>query len=72
MTVVECVGLPPFAVPVIVMVYVRLATPVVETFMVDEPDPVTELGENVGLGPAQLPLNCTVPLKPPLADTVTV
>jgi hypothetical protein len=70
-TVVDC-GDRPALVPVIVIWYVPRGTPVVDTFIVEEPEPVTDGGENVGFAPVQLPLNCTVPVKPPLAVTVTV
>ena len=70
MTWVECTRAP--LVPVIVIVYVPLDTPLVVTFIVDEPEPLMDTGENVGFGPVQLPLNCTEPVNPPLAVTVTV
>ena len=61
-------------VAVTVIVYAPLASPLPDTFMVEEPEPTTDVGENVGFGPAglELALNCTVPEKPPLAVIVTV
>ena len=60
-------------VPVIVIVYVPLLTPLVDTLMVEEPEPpVTGLGENVGVGPLQLAFSVTDPVNPPLGITVTV
>lgn len=60
-------------VPVIVIVYVPLLTLLVDTFIVEEPEPpVTGLSENVGFGPLQLAVNVTDPVNPPLRATVTV
>ena len=60
-------------VPVIVIMYVPLVTPLVDTFIVEEPEPpVTVMGENVGFGPLQLAVNVTDPVNPPLGVTVTV
>src|SRR5260370_42350839 len=70
LTWVECTRVP--LVPVTVIVYVPLATPLVDTFIVEEPEPDTDAGEKVGFVPDQLPLNCTAPVKPPAAVTVTV
>jgi hypothetical protein len=59
-------------VPAIVIVYVLLATLVVETFIVEEPELVTAPGENVGFGPAQVALKLTAPVNPPFPVTVTL
>jgi len=45
---------------------------VVETFIVEDPEFVTALGENVGFGPAQVALRLTTPVNPEFAVTVTV
>ena len=70
LTWVECTRVP--LVPVTVIVYVLLGTPLVDTFIVEEPEPDTDAGEKVGFVPYQLPLNCTEPVKPPVAVIVTV
>src|SRR5713101_3637670 len=65
-TLAVCVRLPP--VPVIVSVYVPAAVAlVVETFNVEEPEPVTEVGFNVAVTPAGAPLtlSATAPLNQP-------
>lgn len=72
MTLVECTS-DPF-VPVIAIVYVPAKTPPVPTFIVEEPDPFSDVGENVGVGPAgvTVALSCTLPVNPPVAAMVTV
>src|SRR5260370_982336 len=68
-----CVRLP--LVPVTVRVYVPAAVVLaVETFNVEEPEPVTEVGFNVAVTPAGAPLTLspTAPLKLPLGVTFTV
>jgi hypothetical protein len=70
-TVVECTRLP--LVPVTVSVYVPAGVAVlVVTDIVDDPEPVTEVGLNEALAPAgnPLPERLTVPPNPP--DPVTV
>src|SRR5262249_33617797 len=70
-TVVECTRLP--LVPVMVSVYVPAGVLVlVVTDIVDEPDPVTDVGLKLALAPAGSPLALKVitPLKPP--DPVAV
>jgi len=70
-TVVECTRLP--LVPVIVSVYVPAGVVVlVVTDMVDEPEPVTDVGLKLALAPAGNPLalRLTTPENPP--DPVTV
>jgi len=53
---------------------VPLESPVVDTFIVDEPAPVTAEGEKVGFGPVGLEvvLKFTTPENPPVAAIVTV
>ena len=71
MTCVWLVRLP--LVPVIVIVYVPLFTALVDTFIVEEPEPpVTGFAENVGVGPLQLVVSVTDPVNPPVGVTVTV
>ena len=72
-TVVECVRLP--LVPVMVTVYVPAGVAVVVvTDMVDEPDPVTEVGLKLALAPAGNPLalSPTTPANPPEPVIVAV
>ena len=72
-TVVEWVKVP--LVPVTVSVYVPAGVVVlVLTDIVEEPEPVTEVGLKLALAPVGKPLtlNATAPVKPPDAVTVAV